>query len=337
MTIPETGRVSGICSGICKITDMRPKVYIDGHVGTTGLRIREWLAARNDLDVVMLPDEQRKDPESRRAAVSDCDVAVLCLPDDAAREVAGWAEGTGTRLIDASTAHRVADDWVYGLAELTPGQRDKIRSATRVSNPGCYACAFVLLIRPLVDEGLLRPETPLVFHGVSGYSGGGRSMIERWEAEQTGLVGLPYEAPYAFDRQHKHLPEMTRYSGMQVAPQFLPAVGSFATGMRVQVPLHVASLDGTDASQILDLLSQRYRDDVFVDVGALTNGVSAEMALDPRVCNGTNRIELRVLAHPSGHVNLVATLDNLGKGACGMALQSLNLMLGLPEQTGLPI
>ena len=314
---------------------MTPKVYIDGQAGTTGLRIREWLAGRKDLEVVTLPDEQRKVLSARRLAVRDCDVAILCLPDDAAREVTGWAEAADTRVIDASTAHRVADDWVYGLAELGSGQREKIRNAARVSNPGCYACAFVLLIRPLVDEGLLSPETPLVFHAVSGYSGGGRSMIERWEAEENGLRGLPYEAPYALERLHKHLPEMARYSGMTIAPQFLPAVGPFATGMRVQVPLHVACLNGTDGSQILDLLKQRYRDDVFVEVGALTNGVSPEVSLDPRVCNGTNRIELRVLAHPSGHVNLVATLDNLGKGACGMALQSLNLMLGFPEDTGL--
>ncbi len=315
---------------------MTPKVYIDGHVGTTGLRIREWLASRTDLDVVVLPDEQRRDPGARRSMVRDCDVAVLCLPDDAAREVAVWAEGADTRLIDASTAHRVADDWVYGLAELNSDQREKIRNAKRVSNPGCYACAFVLLIRPLVDEGLLSPETPLAIHALSGYSGGGRSAIERWEAEESGLLGLPYEAPYAFDRIHKHLPEMSHYSGMKVAPQFLPAVGPFATGMRVQVPLHGASLNGTDGTKILDVLNERYRDDVFVDVGTLKNGVSPEIALDPRACNGTNRIELRVLIHPSGHVNLVATLDNLGKGACGMALQSLNLMLDLPEHIGLP-
>ena len=315
---------------------MTPKVYIDGQAGTTGLRIREWLAGRKDLDVITLPHERRKDPSARRLAVRDCDVAVLCLPDDAAREVTGWAEAADTRVIDASTAHRVADDWVYGLAELSSGQREKIRNAARVSNPGCYACAFILLVRPLVDEGLLSPETPLAIHAVSGYSGGGRSLIERWEAEENGLRELPYEAPYALDRPHKHLPEMTRYSGMNVAPQFLPAVGAFPTGMRVQVPLHAAYLDAADGSKILDLLNERYRNDFFVEVATLTNGGSPEMALDPRLCNGTNRIELRVLNHPSGHVNLVATLDNLGKGACGMAIQSLNLMLGFPEDTGLP-
>ena len=314
---------------------MTAKVYIDGHAGTTGLRIREWLAGHADLNVVVLADDERKDRAARRSMVRDCDIAVLCLPDDAAREVASWAEDTDTRLIDASSAHRVAEDWVYGLAELTPGQRDAIRNATRVSNPGCYASAFVLLVRPLVDAGLLSPRTPVVIHAVSGYSGGGRAMMERWE-NQGGLIGLPFEAPYAFDRVHKHLPEMSHYSGLEVAPQFLPAVGAFATGMRVQVPLHSAALDGTGGKTILDVLTQRYRDDVFVTVGALDNGAAPEMALDPRGCNGTNRIDLRVLMHPSGHVNLVAILDNLGKGACGMAVQSLNLMLGVPEQTGLP-
>ena len=315
---------------------MKPKVCIDGHAGTTGLRIREWLDRRSDLEVVILPEAERKSPSARQAMLRDSDIAVLCLPDDAAREMAQWATDTDTRLIDASCAHRVEADWVYGLAELITGQREAIRKADRVSNPGCYASAFILLVRPLLDAGLLSRETPLTIHAVSGYSGGGGSMIERWENHDCALRTLPYEAPYAFDRVHKHLPEMSRHSGLTVAPYFLPAVGSFATGMRVQVPLHTETLNGNSGAGVLDVLDERYRDDIFVTVGALEETDLPETVLDPRGCNGTNRIDLRVLNHPDGHVNLVAILDNLGKGACGMALQSLNLMLGLPEQTGLP-
>lgn len=315
---------------------MKPKVYIDGHVGTTGLRIREWLAVRTDLNVVLLSQDERKSASARQRALSESDIAILCLPDEAAREVAQWTAHTHTRLIDASSAHRVATDWVYGLAEISPAQRDLIRGAHRVSNPGCYASAFVLLVRPLVDSGLLRAETLLTIHAVSGYSGGGRSMIERWENQASDLPQLPYEAPYAFDREHKHLPEMAHYSALGIAPYFLPAVGAFVTGMRVQVPIHACALNGVSAQTIFEVLKERYRDDCFVTVGTLEPGDCPETALDPRACNGTNRIELKVLSHPRGHVNLVAILDNLGKGACGMALQSLNLMLGFPEHTGLP-
>ena len=315
---------------------MHPSVFIDGHAGTTGLRIREWLAGRTDIAVITLPEDRRKNVKARRESVDRADIAILCLPDQAAREVASWTQDSATRLIDASTAHRVCDDWVYGLAELTAGQRDAIREAPRVSNPGCYASAFVLLVRPLVDEGLLPANAPLVIHALSGYSGGGRSMIERWEDDETGLLNLPFEAPYAFDRVHKHVPEMTQYSGLECEPQFLPAVGPFPTGMRVQVPLH-ASLFRENGKSIRDLLNDCYREDAFIVVSShQQDGNLPEKAFDPRACNDTNRIELQVLSHPAGHVNLVATLDNLGKGACGMAIQSLNLMLGVPEQTGLP-
>ena len=170
---------------------MKPRVYIDGHVGTTGLRIREWLAGRTDLDIVLLSQDDRKSAMARKTALADCDIAILCLPDAAAREVAHWTAKTHTRLIDASSAHRVAQDWVYGLAELCPGQREVIRSAQRVSNPGCYASAFVLLVRPLVDAGLLNEETPLAIHALSGFSGGGRSMIERWQNQGSELKQLP--------------------------------------------------------------------------------------------------------------------------------------------------
>lgn len=316
---------------------MAPKVYVDGHVGTTGLRIREWLGERKDLELVTLPEGRRKDPAAREAALAAADVAVLCLPDDASRDAAGWAEASGTPIVDASTAHRVAGGWVYGLPELEPGQRAAIASAARVSNPGCYAQAFILLVRPLVDAGLLPPELPLRVHAISGYTGGGRSMIERWEDPSRGLVGLPYPAPYALERVHKHVPEMVEYGRVRLEPQFLPSVGAFRCGMRVTLPLHAADLDDTPARALWEALRERYAGEPFVRVAPLeTPPPPAERHLDPRACNDTNRIDLHVLAHVSGHAVLVAVLDNLGKGACGNAIQSVNLLLGLPEGAGLP-
>lgn len=317
---------------------MASRVYIDGHVGTTGLRIRQWLAGRRDLEVVTLADEERRDAGARRDALRDADVAVLCLPDDAAREAAAWAEGSAVRLVDASTAHRVTEGWVYGLPELVPGQRERVRGAARVTNPGCYATGFVLLVRPLRDAGLLAADAPLSVHALSGYTGGGRSMVERWEDPERGLLGLPYEAPYALDRIHKHVPEMTRYADLAREPQFVPSVGPFACGMRVQVPLHASLLPaGASGKALWETLAERYRGEPFVRVATLAEPLdSDERTFDPRACNDTNRVDLHVVAHPSGHALVVAILDNLGKGACGGAIQCLNAMLGLEETAGLP-
>ncbi len=314
---------------------MRPKVYIDGHAGTTGLRIRDWLEPRSDIELIVLPDERRKDVEARRQMLRTADLAILCLPDDSAREATAWAADHPTRLIDASTAHRVAEDWVFGLPELVPGQREKIRAAKRVSNPGCYSSAFVLLLRPLIDARVLDPESPLTIHALSGYSGGGRQLIEQWEDPAEGLLSLPYEAPYALERVHKHVPEMMRYTGLRREPYFEPSVGPFRCGMRVQVPLH-AQLLQRPAKEIWEVLAQRYEDEPFVRVVRYQDPVRSDnRSFDPLACNDSNRIDLHVLPHPSGHVLLMAILDNLGKGASGVAIQNLNLMLGLEETTGL--
>jgi len=317
---------------------MHPKVYIDGEVGTTGLRIRQWLGRRDDLELLSIPEAQRKDAEARRQRILAAAVSILCLPDDAAREAAAWAVGTRARLIDASTAHRVAPGWTFGLPELCPGHRAAIQSAQLVSNPGCYSSAFILLTRPLIDAGLLSPDVAPSVHALSGYSGGGRALIQRWEDAQLHLTSLPYETPYAYTRVHKHIPEMMQFSGLRVEPQFLPSVGPFACGMRVQVALPATSLpSGTDATRIWSALHARYADEPFVHVIPLAQPAEPdERVFDPRRCNDTNRIELHVVGHPSGHVVLIAILDNLGKGASGVAIQSLNLMLGLPERTGLP-
>jgi N-acetyl-gamma-glutamyl-phosphate reductase len=315
---------------------MRPRIFIDGHVGTTGLRIREWLAGRDDLDVCWLSEAERKDERARRAELEHADLAVLCLPDDAAREVAAWSDGAKVRLLDASTAHRVADDWTYGLPELTPSQRDAIRRAQRVSNPGCWPTGFTLLLRPLVDAGFVAKSAPITCHGLSGYSGGGNPLIAKWEDPVANLRALVYEAPYATERVHKHAPEMQRCAGLAHEPQFAPAVGPFRCGMRVQIPLHAELLArGATGKAIQDALAERYRDEPFVRVAPYSEAAVQERTLDPQACNDTNRIDLHVLPHPTGHVLLVAVLDNLGKGAAGAAIQNLNLMLGLEETTGL--
>jgi len=312
-----------------------PKVFVDGQVGTIGLRIRELLAGRADIELLLIADERRKDPAARAELLNLADVSILCLPDDAAREAVALVTNPQAKIIDGSTAHRVADGWVYGLPELAKAQRQAVAFAKRVSNPGCYPTCVTLLLRPLVDAGLLSPDAPLSIHALSGYSGGGNPMIDKWESPTHGLSHLPYEAPYALDRKHKHVPEMMRYAGLRVEPYFVPAVGAFRCGMRVQIPLHAALLQGpANADRLFEALRSRYHGEAFIRV-LRTEQALTERELDPCACNDSNRVELRVLPHPSGHVLLTAVLDNLGKGASGAAVQSLNLMLGLPEQRGL--
>jgi N-acetyl-gamma-glutamyl-phosphate reductase len=318
---------------------MHPRIYIDGQAGTTALRIRDWLAGRDDLEIIVLPPELRKDQTARKKALRDAEIALLCLPDDAAREAAAWLADSPVRILDASTAHRVTDGWVYGLPELTSGQRERIAQARRVANPGCYSSAVILLVRPLVDAGLIAADAAFSVHALSGYSGGGRSMIERWENPSGALKTLPYEAPYSVGKLHKHIPEIMRWSGLTNEPQFIPAVGPFRCGMRVQVMIPAKALHRAGAGQAMwEALAARYADEAFIRVEPLSDADGAdEFTFDPQVHNDTNRISLHVLTHPSGHVVLVARLDNLGKGAAGVAIQNLNLMLGLPEKTGLPV
>ncbi len=321
---------------------MPARVYVDGHAGTVGLRIHERLASRSDVEVVAIDAALRKNTVARRAGYERADLVILCLPDDAAVEAVRLAKETDSRVLDASSAHRVADGWVYGLPELSTAQRTAIAGARQVSNPGCYPTPVVLLLRPLIDAGLVAADVPIAVHALSGYSGGGRAMIERWESPAHGLAALAYEAPYALDRQHKHVPEMTRYSALASEPQFVPAVGPFRCGMRVQIPLPAGVLGaGVTPQALWEALGARYREEPFVEVApfdaAAADPAAAldERSFDPTALNGTNRVRLHVLPHPSGHVLLVGILDNLGKGAAGAAVQNLNLMLGLPETAGL--
>ena len=318
---------------------MLPKIYIDGQAGTTALRIREWLAGRDDLEVIILPEELRKDAEARKKALRNATIVVLCLPDDAARDAAHWLADTPVRILDASTAHRVSESWIYGLPELVAGQRQKIATAPRVANPGCYSSAVIMLVRPLIDAGLLPPDTPLAIHALSGYSGGGRSMIERWENPQGGLRALPHEAPYSITKRHKHIPEIMRYGKLSAEPQFLPNVGPFRCGMRVEVMIPSnASAKPVSAQALWEAWAVRYDKERFVEIEPLTDASEAnEFSFDPQAWNDSNKISLKVLLHESGHILLMARLDNLGKGAAGVAIQNLNLMLGVPEKTGLPV
>jgi len=317
---------------------MSARLYIDGQAGTTALRVLDWLKGRDDLEVVVLPESERKGPASRRQALRAADIALLCLPDDAAREAAEWVGDSAVRILDASTAHRVSNGWVYGLPELVAGQRERIAQAKYVANPGCYSSAVILLLRPLVDAGLIASDAAFPIHALSGYSGGGRSLIERWEDPKRGLLQLAHEAPYSISKVHKHIPEIMRYGGLSTEPQFLPAVGPFRCGMRVQVTLPAKGLPKSSTGKAMwEALAARYEHEAFVRVEPMSDPSEAdELTFDPQALNGSNRISLQVLPHASGHVLLMARLDNLGKGAAGVAIQNLNLMLGVPEETGLP-
>lgn len=299
-----------------------PKVFIDGEAGTTGLGIRERLAAIPAIELLRLPPEQRKDPDSRLRIMRQADAVVLCLPDEAAREAVALLGTNGPRLLDASTAHRVAPGWVYGFPELAPEQATRIAEARRVANPGCYPTGVIALIRPLIDADLLPPDYPLTINAVSGYSGGGRAMIEAHE--QTG--GPPFEL-YALGLEHKHIAEMEVYAGLSRRPIFIPSVGHFRQGMLVSIPLHLDTLPARPTAADLETaLATRYRGAALVSVMPLDR----TQKLTADALAGTDRLELRVFANETRRqALLVARLDNLGKGASGAAVQNLALMLGI--------
>ena len=310
------------------------KVFVDGQEGTTGLRIHEVLATRCDVQMLHIEAEHRKEAQHRARLLNEADVAFLCLPDAAARESAALVTNPKTCVIDASTAHRTDAQWVYGLPELCEGQRQALRQTKRIANPGCHATAFILLLRPLVDAGLISPHAALSATSVSGYSGGGRKLIEQYQAG--GNTALQSPRPYGLSLQHKHLPEMMAHTGLSVAPVFMPIVAGYYQGLAVQVPLHRSQLQANaDAQAVHRALAQRYAHEPFVRVAPLGDAANlSDGFFDIQACNGTNRAELFVFAGADQMV-LMAREDNLGKGASGAAIQCMNIHLGCDEGLGL--
>jgi N-acetyl-gamma-glutamyl-phosphate reductase len=307
-------------------------VFIDGRAGTTGLRIEEYLSERDDIRLIDIDDDKRKDPDARLAKMREADVSFLCLPDAGAMEIADAAP-KDVRIIDASTAHRTQDSWVYGMPELTPGQRDLIKDSNRVALPGCHASGFILLIRPLVDAGLIPKDYPFAFHSITGYSGGGKSMIADYESpDRDELLQAP--RLYALTQQHKHLPEMTKYASLPEPPIFTPHVSDYYSGLSVIVPVSGRLLDGgAGMADLHEAIEKRYEGEQFICVAPQGSDPEAGF-LSASALSGRNDMEMFVLG-AGGRILLTARYDNLGKGASGAGVQCMNLMLGISEAKGL--
>jgi N-acetyl-gamma-glutamyl-phosphate reductase len=318
-------------------------VFVDGQEGTTGLRIHEYLAARSDIEVLKIEADKRKDRAERARLLNAADVAFLCLPDAAAREAVALVDNPNTCVIDASTAHRVAPGWTFGIPELAPGQREALRAAKRIANPGCHSTAFIALLRPLIDAGLVARDLPVTATSITGYSGGGKKMIEEYRASAAafasgagGNAQLEAPRPYGLKLSHKHVPEMMAYSGLTVKPVFMPIVGNFYKGLAVSVPLHLSQLKpGTDGATLVGAFERHYEGERFIRVMPLSDPAIAEPNFfDVQGANDTNRIDIFVFADEHQAI-LIAREDNLGKGASGAAVQCMNLHLGCDEALGL--
>ncbi len=309
---------------------MKPIVYIDGKSGTTGLQIYDRLGSRSDIQLLLIPEEQRRDPALRKEYLNRADLVFLCLPDQAAREAVSLIENPDTRVIDASTAHRVNPDWAYGFPELSYERRQHIQNAGRVANPGCHATGFISIVYPLVKLDILPADTPLTAFSLTGYSGGGKNMIAEYEAPDRD-VALDAPRQYGLNGNHKHLPEMQQVCGLTEAPVFCPIVDQYYKGMEVSIPLHGSQVHGYKPEQIRDMLFEYYRNTALITVA---EEVATSGFLSANQFAGTNQLEITVCGNEDRMV-LVSRFDNLGKGASGAAVQNMNLMLGFPETEGL--
>ncbi|MGO4761440.1 N-acetyl-gamma-glutamyl-phosphate reductase [Cupriavidus sp. 2KB_3] len=310
------------------------KVFVDGQEGTTGLRLLDYLSGRSDVELLRIADDKRKDPQERARFLNASDVSFLCLPDVASREAVSLVTNPDTCVIDASTAFRTTDSWAYGLPELTRGQRERVRASKRIAVPGCHASAFVLAVRPLVEAGLMPADYPVSAFSLTGYSGGGKKMIAEFEAGGNPRLDSP--RPYALGLEHKHLPEMRVQAGLAQAPIFNPIVGNFLKGLAVTVPVFPALLSRkADAEAILDIYRKHYEGEQFVRVHPFNSDANLDGGFfDVQASNDTNRVDLFVFGNAE-RLNLVARLDNLGKGAAGAAVQCMNVHVGADEATGL--
>jgi N-acetyl-gamma-glutamyl-phosphate reductase len=315
---------------------MVTKVFIDGASGTTGLEIRERLSRRRELALVVLDDARRKDAAARSDALNSSDIVVLCLPDDAAREAVGLIANPKVRVIDPSTAHRVAEGWVFGFPELEPTRRKELKQAARVSNPGCYSTGFLAIVRPLVRAGLIPADWPILCNAVSGYSGGGKSLIAEFEDTRAPNYSREVFRTYGLTLEHKHVDEMQKHAGLKHRPLFAPSVGRFYRGMLVEIPLHTSALPGQpSAKQIHSSLADSYRGEPLIEVASLAEA-AGKKTLDAEELKNTNRLKIYVFGNDMhGQARVVAVLDNLGKGASGACVQNLNVMMGWPETEGL--
>ena len=311
-------------------------VFIDGAAGTTGLEIRERLAGRKDLSFIVLSDAERKDAAARKKALNAADIVILCLPDEAAKEAVSLIDTPKVRVIDASTAFRVADGWTYGMPELEKGGHKKVAEAMRVSNPGCWPTGFLLGVRPLVRDGLVPADFPLTANGVSGYSGGGKAMIEEFEKADSPHYVKTVSRTYGLNLAHKHAPEMQKHAGIMHAPVFAPSVGRFYRGMIVEVPLQLWAMPKKPTvANLRASIAEAYAGATYIDVADAAE-TEAVKTLDAELLANTNRVKLFVFGNDkAAQARVTAVFDNLGKGASGAAVQNLNIMLGLPENTGL--
>jgi N-acetyl-gamma-glutamyl-phosphate reductase len=308
---------------------MTARIFIDGEAGTTGLQIRELLANRSDIKINSLLDHERKDLDARKRALNNCDLAILCLPDEAAKESVSLIQNTRVRVVDASTSHRTSDNWVYGFPEMLKNHSETIASSNRVSNPGCYPTGAIAMIRPLMDAGVLGSSQSIMINAISGYSGGGKNLIERFESVST-KDSKPAFYLYGTDLSHKHLPEMKKHMCLDHSPIFAPSVGRFYQGMLVQIPLPLWSVTGNvNAKRLHAILADHYQDSKFVSVNTLQEAKLIS-ELDPESLNKTNNLKITIFENSKNqHCLITAVLDNLGKGASGAAIQSMDLMLGL--------